>query len=156
MPEPISLKRLLSTLSKKRQSGKKIVFTNGCFDILHVGHVRYLEQAKSLGDVLVVGLNSDASVRKLKGPGRPVNPEKDRGAVIAALKSVDFVTVFKEETPLKLIGAVKPDVLVKGGDWKPQDIIGSKFVLSHGGQVRSLKFVQGRSTSKVLAAIASL
>lgn len=156
MADPTSLSRLLAVLSKKKRAGKKIVFTNGCFDILHLGHVRYLEKAKSLGDVLVVGLNSDASVRSLKGPGRPINPAEDRAAVLGALKAVDYVTIFSEPTPLKLIQAVRPDFLVKGGDWKPKDIVGSSVVESYGGKVRSLKFVEGKSTSKVLSAIVRL
>ncbi len=151
---PLSL--LLPALSKKKSAGKKIVFTNGCFDLLHLGHVRYLEKAKSLGDVLVIGLNSDESVRRLKGPGRPINSAGDRAGVLKALKAVDYVTVFSEPTPLKLIRSVRPDFLVKGGDWKPKDIVGFKFVTSYGGKVRSLKFIQGRSTSKVLSAIARL
>ena len=149
---PLSRLRLL--LLKKKHAGKKIVFTNGCFDILHLGHVRYLEKAKSLGDVLVVGLNSDASVRKLKGPGRPVNSVRDRAGVLKALKTVDYVTIFSDPTPLRLICKVRPDFLVKGGDWKTKDIVGADVVASYGGKVRSLKFIKGKSTSKVLRAIA--
>ena len=156
MADLTSLPALLSVLSRKKGAGKKIVFTNGCFDVLHLGHVRYLEKAKSLGDVLVIGLNSDASVRKLKGPGRPVNRAEDRGAVLKALKAVDYVTIFSEPTPLDLIRAVRPDVLVKGGDWKAKDIVGAGFVLSRGGKVRSLKFIKGKSTTQVLAAISRL
>src|SRR3989338_5995776 len=128
---PLSRLRLL--LLKKKHAGKKIVFTNGCFDILHLGHVRYLEKAKSLGDVLVVGLNSDASVRKLKGPGRPVNSVRDRAGVLKALKTVDYVTIFSDPTPLRLICKVRPDFLVKGGDWKTKDIVGADVVASYGG-----------------------
>ncbi len=156
MPDLTPLPRLLPALTKKKHSGKKIVFTNGCFDILHLGHVRVLEKAKSLGDVLVVGLNSDASVRRLKGPGRPVNSVTDRAGVLKALKAVDYVTVFSEPTPLKLIRAVRPHFLVKGGDWKPKDIVGYETVASYGGKVRSLKFIKGRSTSKVLSTIVRL
>ena len=152
----VPLRRLLPVLSKKKQQGIKVVFTNGCFDILHVGHISYLERAKSLGDVLVVGLNSDASVRKLKGPGRPVNTAKDRARVLAALRAVDYVTVFSADTPLELIRSVRPDCLVKGGDWKAADIVGGSFVKSCGGKVRSLPFVKRRSTSGVLAAIQKL
>lgn len=150
------LPALLSILSKKKRSGKKIIFTNGCFDILHLGHIRYLQKAKSLGDILVVGLNSDTSVRKLKGHGRPINRQEDRAGVLASLRSVDYVTLFSEQTPLKLIRAIAPNILVKGGDWKTKDIIGSDLVTLHGGKVRSLKFIKGRSTSKVLSAIARL
>lgn len=153
MPDLTPLPRLLAELSKKKRGGATIVFTNGCFDILHLGHVRYLEKAKSLGDILVVGLNSDASVLKLKGPGRPINHQADRAGVLAALKSVDYVTSFSEATPLKLIRAIEPNVLVKGGDWKPKDIIGSDLVMSRGGKVRSLPFVKARSTSRILELI---
>lgn len=135
---------------KSCRSGKKIVFTNGCFDLLHVGHVRYLVEAKSLGDILVVGINSDASVKKLKGPDRPIQSETDRGEILSALAAVDFVTLFNDETPEKLIERVRPDVLVKGGDWTIDKIVGSKFVLSYGGQVKSLQFIQGRSTSLLI------
>lgn len=134
--------------SKSR--GQKVVFTNGCFDLLHVGHVRYLQQAKSLGDVLVVGVNSDRSVRVLKGETRPLQIESDRSEILAALRAVDYVCLFDEETPLNLIKAVEPDVLVKGGDWPVDQIVGSKFVLDRGGQVLSLPFVEGRSTTKII------
>lgn len=129
---------------------KKIVFTNGCFDLLHVGHIRYLQEAKRLGDLLVVGINTDESVRKLKGPTRPVQNENDRAEILAALAAVDYVVHFSEETPLELIKQVKPDILVKGGDWKPDQIVGSDFVLSRGGQVKSLQFVEGRSTTAII------
>jgi rfaE bifunctional protein nucleotidyltransferase chain/domain len=129
---------------------KKIVFTNGCFDWLHVGHVRYLQQAKGLGDILVVGVNSDDSVKRLKGPTRPVQNERDRAEILAALGSVDFTVIFTEDTPAKLIEAVRPAVLVKGGDWKIDQIVGADFVMSYGGEVRSLQFVDGKSTSKLI------
>ncbi len=148
--------KLLSALSREKEAGKKIVFTNGCFDILHAGHVKYLRRAKALGDLLVVGLNSDASVRKLKGPGRPVNSAANRAAVLSALKFVDYVVVFSQDTPLALIRKVRPDFLVKGGDWKTSQIVGGDWVRSYGGKVRSLPFVKGRSTSKVLDAIRKL
>jgi D-glycero-beta-D-manno-heptose 1-phosphate adenylyltransferase len=129
---------------------KKIVFTNGCFDWLHVGHIRYLQQAKALGDVLVVGVNSDSSVKKLKGPSRPVQTENDRAEILAALESVNFTAIFKEDTPLNLIKVVKPDVLVKGGDWKIDSIVGADFVQSYGGAVKSLQFVEGKSTTNLI------
>ena len=129
---------------------KKIVFTNGCFDILHRGHVAYLNEAKALGDVLVVGLNSDASVKRLKGSERPVNSEQDRKFVLENLKSVDFVEVFSEDTPLNLIKKVMPNILVKGGDWKIEQIVGSKEVLANGGQVLSLNFIDGFSTTSTI------
>ena len=142
-----SLAKILRGL---RSKGRRIVFTNGCFDILHVGHVEYLTKAKALGDILVVGLNSDSSVRKLKGKGRPINNEKDRAKVLSALESVDYVTVFAESTPGKLIERLKPDVLAKGGDWKVKDIVGGEFVLSLGGRVVSLPFVKGYSTTSTI------
>ncbi len=148
-----SLPKLLSTLSQKRKSGKKIVFTNGCFDLLHVGHVRYLSQARSLGDILVVGLNKDASVKRLKGIGRPVTPEKERAEVLQALSFVDYLILFPDPTPERLIRAIRPDVLVKGGDWKKKDIIGSSFVRSYGGKVRALAFVKGFSTTGLIGKI---
>lgn len=148
-----SLKRLLS---KERREGKKIVFTNGCFDVLHVGHTRYLAQARSLGDVLVVGVNADSSVRKLKGPERPLNRERERMEVLGALAAVDYVVLFSEPTPLRLICAVRPDVLVKGGDWKKKDIVGSEFVESYQGVVRSLPFSKGFSTTGLVEKIKKL
>jgi D-glycero-beta-D-manno-heptose 1-phosphate adenylyltransferase len=147
-------KSLAKSLDGVRQ-GKKVVFTNGCFDLLHVGHIRYLQEARSLGDILVVGLNTDASVSKLKGPSRPVQHELDRAEIMAALACVDFVTLFGDETPLALIEAVKPDVLVKGGDWAPDKIVGASFVLGLGGSVRSLTFQPGRSTSSIIEKIKS-
>lgn len=148
-----SLAKALASLRARR---KRIVFTNGCFDILHVGHVDYLSRARKLGDALIIGLNSDASVRKLKGASRPVNREADRARVLAALECVDLIAVFNEETPEKLIRAVKPDVLVKGGDWKVADIVGSDFVKAQGGRVVSLPFVKGYSTTALLKKIATL
>jgi len=134
--------------AKLRAEGKKIVFTNGCFDILHAGHVRYLKQAGKLGDVLVVGLNSDRSVSAIK-PGRPVNSEKHRAEVLAALAAVDYVVVFSEKTPYNLIKTLKPDILVKGGDWKKEDIIGSDIAK----ETRSLPFVKGISTTRIIEKI---
>lgn len=130
--------------------GKKIVFTNGCFDILHRGHVAYLAEAKKLGDLLVVGLNSDGSVKRLKGMERPINNEIDRQYVLSQLKSVDFVEIFTEDTPLNLILKVKPNILVKGGDWKIDQIVGGREVISHGGEVFSLNFVDGYSTTSLI------
>lgn len=148
-----SLRQLLPSLFRERKSGKKIVFTNGCFDLLHVGHVRYLRRAKALGDILVVGLNSDASVKRLKGQSRPITHEKDRAEVLGALGFVDYLVLFAEETPERLIHALRPDFLVKGGDWKKEDIVGSGFVESYGGKVRSLPFVKGFSTTILLKKI---
>lgn len=132
---------------------QKIVFTNGCFDLLHVGHVTYLAQAKALGDVLVIGLNTDASVRRLKGPDRPVNKQDARALVLAALESVDYVVFFDEDTPYNIITQVKPDILVKGGDYEIDNIVGSDFVRARGGQVLTIPFVDGFSTSNILEQI---
>lgn len=133
-----------------RAKGRKIVFTNGCFDLLHPGHTRYLKQARDLGDILVVGINSDQSVRRLKGPGRPILTEAERAEVLLALKWVDAVVPFSESNPLELIKLVIPHVLVKGGDWPVEDIIGREFVESHGGEVYSLPFHPGISTSDII------
>jgi rfaE bifunctional protein nucleotidyltransferase chain/domain len=137
----------------EKNHGKKIVFTNGCFDILHRGHVTYLAEARKLGDLLVIGLNSDASVKRLKGPERPINNENDRRYVLSQLKSVDHVEVFTEDTPLNLILTVKPKVLVKGGDWKIDQIVGGKEVQQMGGEVFSLNFVDGYSTTNLIEKI---
>ena len=127
-------------LQEFRSENKKIVFTNGCFDLLHKGHVLYLEEAKKLGQVLIVGLNSDASIKRLKGNSRPIKNIVDRSYVLAALKSVDAVLIFEEDTPLKLVEAIIPDVIVKGGDWKPEQIVGSDVVLKNGDTIK--KFVE--------------
>jgi rfaE bifunctional protein nucleotidyltransferase chain/domain len=136
-----------------RRRGARIVFTNGCFDLIHPGHVRYLRAAKQLGDVLVVGLNSDASVRRLKGPTRPLVRQRARCEVVAALEMVDSVTVFPEDTPYQLIRQLQPDVLVKGGDWAPGEIVGADLVRARGGTVRSLPFAHGYSTSRLVERI---
>ncbi len=149
----LSWDELAAELNRVRQS-KKVVFTNGCFDILHVGHVRYLQEARAQGDFLVVALNSDSSVRALnKGPERPINSELARAEVMAALGCVDFVTIFSEPTPLEVIQHLAPDVLVKGGDWKVEQIVGSEFVLARGGEVKSLRFVDGFSTTSIVQKI---
>ncbi|MBI5872921.1 MAG: D-glycero-beta-D-manno-heptose 1-phosphate adenylyltransferase [Candidatus Omnitrophica bacterium] len=140
---------LLKTILKAKKS-KKVVFTNGCFDILHAGHIKYLNAAKRKGDILVVGLNSDASVNRLKGKNRPINPQNDRAEVLAALESVDFIVIFCEDTPLELIKALKPAILVKGGDWKKEDIVGSAIVESCGGKTVVIPYVKNRSTTKVI------
>ena len=133
-----------------RARGLRLVFTNGCFDILHVGHVRYLRQARALGDALLVAVNSDRSVRALKGAGRPVMSEGERAELLAALAAVDFVTVFDEESPRALIKEVLPDVLVKGGDYAPEEIHGREEVEAAGGRVVSLPFVEGASTTNII------
>ena len=147
-----SFDELLDKINSDR-SGKKLVFTNGCFDILHIGHVRYLQDAKSCGDLLVVAINSDRSVKELKGPSRPLQTETDRAEILAALEAVDYTVIFDEETPINHIEAIKPDVLVKGGDWAIDQIVGSEFVLANGGEVKSLQFVDGRSTTNVVEKI---
>ncbi len=129
---------------------QKIVFTNGCFDVLHYGHVRYLLEAKKLGDILVVGLNSDESVRRLKGPTRPVNGEKERAFVLAALACIDYVVIFGEDTPKELIETVMPDVLVKGGDYDLSNIVGADFVTRNGGTVTTIPFVEGFSSTHII------
>ncbi|MBT4761862.1 MAG: D-glycero-beta-D-manno-heptose 1-phosphate adenylyltransferase [Bdellovibrionaceae bacterium] len=129
---------------------QKVVFTNGCFDLLHVGHVRYLNEAKKQGDLLIVGLNSDASVKALKGEDRPIQSQEDRAEILLALSAVDYVCIFNEDTPLNLIKNIKPDILVKGGDWTVEQIVGGKEVLENGGEVKSLQFVDGKSTTKII------
>jgi rfaE bifunctional protein nucleotidyltransferase chain/domain len=144
---PAAAARWARSLQKK---GKRVVFTNGCFDLLHAGHVAYLEEARKLGDALVVALNGDASTRKLKGPGRPLNKLKDRARVMAALESVDAVTWFPELTPVKLVGALKPLIYVKGGDYDITAIPEYTVVSSYGGKAMALSFVKGRSTTKLI------
>lgn len=148
MGRVVPFQKIAEELSSLRS--RKIVFTNGCFDLLHVGHVRYLQEAKAQGDLLVVGVNSDASVKRLKGPTRPIQNENDRAEILAALSAVDYVVIFTDDTPATLIESVRPHVLVKGGDWKPEQIVGGTFVLSYGGEVKSLQFVDGRSTTKII------
>ena len=149
----VAWERLLELRTDWRRAGAVVVFTNGCFDVLHPGHVRFLQQARTRGTVLVVGVNSDASVRAVKGPGRPLVPQQDRAAVIAALGCVDAVTIFEEPTPARLIAALKPDVLVKGGDWPVEQIVGADEVLKRGGRVLSIPLVPGYSTSGLLERI---
>ena len=149
----LTLEALQSALVKVRRSGKKIVFTNGCFDILHVGHVRYLAAAKSAGHVLVVGLNSDKSVKIIKGPKRPIVNQDQRAEVLASLQSVDYITLFDEADPLRLIAALRPDVLVKGADWEAHEIIGADVVTAHGGKVMRIEMVPDASTSTIIQRI---
>lgn len=140
-------------IEQRRNRNERMVFTNGCFDLLHVGHIRYLAAARALGDFLVVGLNSDASIQRLKGPSRPIVPEDERREVLLALRSVDYVCIFSEDTPLTLIQQIKPHILVKGGDWPLDKIVGAEFVQSLGGQVLSLAFIEGKSTSNLITKI---
>lgn len=139
-----------------KAAGKTVVFTNGCFDLLHLGHARYLGKARALGDVLVVGLNSDRSVRRLKGPGRPLVPEADRAEMLAALEAVDYVTVFGEETPAALVAEILPDVIVKGGDYRPEEVAGAEKVTAAGGRVAIIPLVEGRSTTGLIARAARI
>ena len=153
MGQVMGREALLEERGKLRRDGKQVVFTNGCFDLLHPGHVRYLREARSLGDLLVVALNSDASVRLLKGAGRPILNQDERAEVIAALEVVDYVTIFDEETPRELIARLLPDVLVKGGDWPVESIVGREEVEAAGGRVLSLPYLQGSSTSSIVERI---
>ncbi len=136
-----------------KKEGKKIVFTNGCFDIIHAGHVDYLEKAKKLGDILVVGLNSDLSISRIKGSNRPILEEDLRKKVLEGLKAVDLVVIFNEDTPERLIKKIKPDVLVKGGDWDIESIVGADFVKSYGGEVKTIDFTYDISTTKIIKRI---
>lgn len=149
----ISKDKIKEFCSVLRDGGKKVVFTNGCFDILHAGHVRYLNTAKSFGDVLVLGLNTDASVRSIKGPTRPINNELDRAEVVGALESVDYVVLFDEPTAEDLIKLVHPDVYVKGGDYTIETLPEGQIVLAYGGSVELVNLVEGRSTTNVIAKI---
>lgn len=141
---------LLSTVARLRAFGKKIVFTNGCFDLLHTGHIHTLQEAATLGDFLLVGVNSDASVSRLKGPTRPLNHEKNRAQILAALSMVDGVMIFEEDTPLQLIQKIQPDVLVKGGDYQPDEIVGAKEVTAAGGQIAIIPFIENISTTHII------
>jgi D-beta-D-heptose 7-phosphate kinase/D-beta-D-heptose 1-phosphate adenosyltransferase len=146
----LSQTALVAEVARLRAAGQRIVFTNGCFDILHAGHIQYLNQAARLGDALIVGLNSDASVQRLKGPTRPLNAERDRAFLLAALSAVSHVTIFDQDTPLELITQVVPDVLVKGGDYRAEDIVGGAVVREAGGRVVVLPFVEGQSTTSLI------
>lgn len=144
---------LCEILKRLKAEGKRIVFTNGCFDLLHIGHLRYLDKAKTLGDILVVGVNSDASAQGLKGPGRPVLPLEERMELLSGLECVDYVVSFDESAPLKLITVLKPHLLVKGGDWSTETIVGKEVVESLGGEVVALPFIEGNSTSHLIETI---
>jgi len=133
-----------------KADNKKIVFTNGCFDVIHAGHVKYLSEARDLGDVLILGLNSDLSVKRLKGNSRPINSEEDRSIVLSALTSISYIIIFEDDTPYKLIKHIKPNILVKGGDWKPEDIVGSDIVSSYNGEVRNLSYINGKSSTDII------
>lgn len=147
----LSLQPLLSRIEFWRVLGDRIVFTNGCFDLLHEGHIKLLAACRDMGERVIVGLNSDTSVKQLKGKNRPVNSQKSRAVVLASLEFVDAVIIFNEETPEKLIHAIRPNVLVKGGDWKKNEIVGSEFVESYGGSVKTVSYLKGFSTTEMIA-----
>jgi D-beta-D-heptose 7-phosphate kinase/D-beta-D-heptose 1-phosphate adenosyltransferase len=144
---------LAAIIAAEKEKGKEVVFTNGCFDLLHVGHVKYLQKARSFGDLLVLGLNSDASVRRLKGESRPLIGEAERAHILAALDCVDYVVIFDEDTPLRLIETLKPAVLVKGGDYTPEGVVGKDVVEAGGGRLELVEFVDGRSTTNIIEKI---
>jgi len=148
------LQELAAIRRRLKRRGKKVVFTNGCFDLLHAGHVRLFHEAKKLGDVLIVALNSDASVRRLKGPTRPIFPLRERFEILAAVADIDFLTSFSQATPQKIIAALRPDVLVKGGDWGPDEIVGRAEVEAAGGRVARVRYFEGHSTSSLIRRIA--
>lgn len=156
MGKILTLDSAVAETADIKDRGGKVVFTNGCFDIIHAGHVRYLGKARELGDCLVVGLNSDSSVRGIKGELRPIVPEDERAEVLSALEAVDMVVLFDEPTPLGLIEAIVPDVLVKGADWAEDEIVGSEVVKSHGGRVKRVELVEGRSTTNIIGRILEL
>jgi D-beta-D-heptose 7-phosphate kinase/D-beta-D-heptose 1-phosphate adenosyltransferase len=152
-PAVLTLEEIILRFGREKRNGKRVVFTNGCFDLLHPGHIESLETARALGDVLIVGINSDESVRTLKGPGRPVIPEEERAEILASLECVDAVLIFEELTPQRVIAALVPDVLVKGGDWPGNQIVGRAEVEAAGGKVVRVDVVEGYSTSEILKKI---
>ena len=152
-PAVLTLEQTIVRFDRKKRNGKLVVFTNGCFDLLHPGHIRSLEAARALGDVLIVGLNSDESVRTLKGPGRPVIPAEERAEILASLECVDAVVIFNESTPQKVVAALLPDILVKGGDWPGNQIVGREEVEAAGGKVVLIDVVPGYSTTEILKKI---
>lgn len=152
----VMLSELVAIRKQLKQTGKKVVFTNGCFDILHRGHIEYLTKAKELGDVLIVGINTDASVQKLKGPQRPIVNQDDRAFVLASLRFVDYVCLFNEETPYELIKTLLPDVLVKGSDWAVENIVGKDVVEAAGGEVQTIDFVPNCSTTNIIQKITNI
>ncbi len=146
----LPLDKGINKINEWKKNGHKVVFTNGCFDILHLGHLDYLEKSRNLGDRLVIGLNTDGSVRQLKGPNRPINSELSRSRMLAALAFVDLVIAFDEETPLELIKKVKPDILIKGKDYSIENIVGAEFVLGNGGEVKTIEILEGYSTTEII------
>ena len=152
----IAIQDLKQELGNLRQEGKKIVFTNGCFDIVHLGHIQFLQEAKNLGDILIVGLNSDSSVNKIKGKGRPILDQNSRSEILAAFEFVDGVIIFDQDTPFRLIEQLVPDVLVKGSDYLAENIVGSEIVLNSGGEVITIDLVEGYSTSNIIEKVKKL
>lgn len=150
MEKLIEKENLNNIIKKLKSENKKIVFTNGCFDILHAGHVRYLKESKKFGDILIVGLNSDVSVKKIKGESRPINPEMDRAEVLAGLEAVSYIVLFDETSPVKLLEEIKPDIYTKGADYTVETLPEAKTVLSYGGKIEFIKLVEGRSTTKII------
>lgn len=151
----VALAELKAIVSRLRARNKRIAFTNGCFDLIHVGHVKYLEKAKAKADILIVGINSDSSMRKIKGPMRPIINQMDRAEIVAGLEAVDYVLIFNETTPFKMISALKPDILIKGADWKPGKIVGADFVKSYGGKAITIPLTKYKSTSGIIRKIVS-
>jgi D-glycero-beta-D-manno-heptose 1-phosphate adenylyltransferase len=149
----ISREELKKIRKALKESGKKVVFTNGCFDLIHAGHVDYLSKAKEFGDILIVAVNSDESIRRIKGKTRPITPLSERGFVLSALKAVDYVTPFEEDTPFEIINDLVPDILVKGADWSIENIVGRDTVESNGGEVKTIEFVNNQSTSNIIKII---
>lgn len=145
------LRKVRATLRKKH---KKLVFTNGCFDLLHRGHIKYLAKAKKLGDYLLVAINSDSSIKKIKGSSRPLTNQRNRAEIISSLEMVDFVTIFYDSTPIRLIKLLKPDILVKGADWKEENIVGGEFIKTYGGKVKRISYLKGFSTTALIEKIA--
>lgn len=156
MNKILSREALKIEVERRREEGQKIAFTNGCFDILHVGHVRYLAEARKMGDCLILALNSDASVRAIKGEKRPLIPEGERAEVAASLEAVDYVVLFDETTPMSLIEYLRPDCLIKGGDWREEDVVGGDAVRSWGGEVALIPVVEGASTTNIVEKILSV
>jgi len=156
MNKVVSKKQIKGIVQRLKKKGKKIVFTNGCFDIIHAGHIRYLRKSKKLGDVLIVGLNSDSSVRKIKGRERPINNQRDRAEILSALEFIDYIVIFNEETPEDLIRIVLPDILVKGSDWKGKKVAGENVVKNRGGRIVFMPLLKGRSTTGLIEKIKQL
>ena len=153
MNELKTIDEIKSIRKKLKSENKKVVFTNGCFDLIHAGHIDYLSKAKAMGDILIVGLNSDASIKRIKGDKRPILKEDERAFIISNLKPVDYITIFEEDTPAELIEEIIPDILVKGADWSIENIIGREVVEANGGEVKTIEFINDQSTSKIIKSI---